>query len=254
MPTFFYEGSVIPDAIPLTLEYRPMFTRRETSNSPDAEFSVTVLAGRVRIGVTVEHFSQQVVYDLFVPAMDAVNALIGMAGFAVAIPYTAEIERVYFPDHTVKQYTLGDRSLAQMHEFELADLEQLADLAITDLKLSLLISDTLMTLGKPHYSPIACGRVTDGIARLVAPDLKGSARWEEVRRCLKVDEAFLKSLTDVSKGSRHADREEVIAEINQETAHRLWKLVGRFLRFRIDGALDPLTTEVLVGSAKYSQT
>lgn len=247
MPTFYFEGKVEPDVVPLTLDYAPTVMRRETQFSPDVEFQVTVIAGRVRIRVTSDAVTEKAVHDLFPAAWDTARALVEMAGFVKAIPYSVTIERAIMPDGEVKQFALGDRSLAAEHDFSLHDLEVLADLALLDLKLALMISDVLMTLGKPHYSPIACGRVADGIARLLTPHAERKIQWEEVRKCLRVDEQFLRSLSDVSKSSRHADRTEVVAELNHRSAHRLWNLVGRFLRYRIDGHLDPIKFPILKG-------
>lgn len=251
MPTFFFEGKVEPDIVPLTLDYVPELMRRETPFAPDATFEVTVIAGRIRIRVATEIVTEEVVGDLFVPAWDCARALVEMAGFIRAIPYSVAIERAIMPNGDVKQFALGDRSLAATHDFTMDDLEALADLALLDLKLALMISDLLMTLGKAHYSPIACGRVADGIARLLTPGADRKVQWQEVRTRLRVDEAYLRSLSEVSKGSRHADRVEIVAEMNRETAHRLWILVGRFLRYRIDGSLDPQRFPVLEGQTPH---
>jgi hypothetical protein len=248
METFYFEGKIEPDVVPLTLEYTPRITVRDSSFSPDAEFRFTVIRGRIRIRVTTESTTDGSVQSLFFHALDGAKALVETAGFIKAVPYSVAIERAILSDGEVKLLSLGDRSLAATHDFSMSDHEALTDLAMVDLKLALMISDVLMTLGKPHYSPIACGRVADGIARLLAPDVDRKVQWEEVRKHLRVDEDYLRSLSNVSKASRHADRKEVPAELNQESAHRIWALVGRFLQYRMKGPLDPELFPVLEGS------
>lgn len=238
METFIFEGSVHPDALPLTLDYRPKIIRREAAESPDAEFEVKVFVGKFQTKVSVPMVTEEVIYALYTPAWTVTEGLVHAAGFLAGIPYTATIERVLLSDGQVMQFQLADRSLAHAHGLTADTLEKLADLALLDLHIKLLLSDALKMLGVGDYSPIACGRIADGVARLIAPDLKDGARWKKTRETLRVDETFLRSLTDVSKAARHADRELVPGHLNQATAHRAWALLGRFLQFSLEGPLD----------------
>jgi hypothetical protein len=247
METFFYEGKIEPDVVPLTLEYRPCVVRQETPDAPEAEFEVTVFVGRVRVRVTTEAVDDRIAHTLYFPAWDVARTFVETAGFIRAIPYSVTLDRVIFPDGETKQFAMGDRSLAAMHDFTEQDLEALSDVTLVDLKCGLAVSDIMMTLGKAHYSPIACGRVADSIARLISPDAGRVEQWNNLRQALRVDEPFVRSLTEVSKASRHGDRVEVDASTNGETAHRAWALLGRFLRFRLDGALDPARYPLLKG-------
>jgi hypothetical protein len=140
-----------------------------------------------------------------------------------------------------------------MHDFTDDDLEVLSDICLVDLKCGLVLSDILMTLGRAHYSPTACGRVADSLARLISPDASRTEQWSDLRRKLRVDEAYVRSLSEVSKASRHGDRVEVDAATNQETAHRAWALVGRYLRYRLHGKLDPDSYPLLEGVRREGQ-
>ncbi|MBX3564405.1 MAG: hypothetical protein KF730_07490 [Sphingomonas sp.] len=240
MHTLIYEGKIEPDVVPLTLDYRPRIKRQEIEGGPTAEFAVTVFVGRVRVHVTADiEVSEQLATDLYFPAWDVARTFVEAAGFIRAIPYTVNLDRVIFPDGETKQFAFGDRSLADTHDFSDGDLEALSDISLIDLKCGLAMSDVLMTLGRAHYSPIACGRVADSIARLIAPAASRTAQWEKLRAALHVDEKFVRSLSEVSKSSRHGDRVEVDATTNRETAHRAWTLFGRYLRYRLNGELDP---------------
>jgi hypothetical protein len=244
---FFYEGKIEPDVVPLTIDYRPEIVRKEAAFGPSAEFQVTVFVGRVRVRVRTKNVNEKVVHDLFVPAWDAARTLVETVGFIDAIPYMVTLDRVIMPNGEVQQFALGDRSLARMHDFTNNELESLVEVSMLDLSCGLAISDLLMTLGKSHYSPIACGRVADSIARLISPHENRQNQWKSLREQLRVEEAYVRSLSNVSKSSRHGDRVEVNASTNNETAHRAWALMGRFLRMRIEGTLDPVRYPILKG-------
>ena len=239
MQTLIYEGKIEPDVVPLTLDYRPRIRRQETEDAPEAEFEVTVFVGRVRVRVTTRAIDETTPHNLYFPAWDIARTYIETAGFIRAIPYSVVLDRVILPDGASQQFAFGDRSLAATHDFDDDDLEALSDLTLIDLKSGLALSDVLMTLGRAHYSPIACGRVADSIARLISPTDNRAQQWVNLRNALRVDEAYVRSLSEVSKASRHGDRIEVSAATNNETAHRAWTLLGRYLRFRIEGKLDP---------------
>lgn len=247
MVVLIYEGKIEPEAAPLTLDYRPKLRRQETETAPEAEFEVTVFVGRVRVHVVTSIVDEDTANDLYFAAWDVARTFVETAGFIKGIPYSVSLDRVILPSGEVRSYVFGDRSLADMHDFTDDDLEALSDISLVDLKCGLVLSDLLMTLGKAHYSPTACGRVADSLARLIAPNAQRMEQWSILRQKLHVDEAYVRSLSDVSKASRHGDRVEVDAAQNHETAHRAWALVGRFLRYRLHGELDLSSYPVLQG-------
>ncbi|TCT39589.1 hypothetical protein [Martelella mediterranea] len=247
MQTLIYEGKIEPEAAPLTLDYRPKFLRQETQSTPEVEYEVIVFVGRIRVRVTTSVVNEEIASDLFLVAWDVARTFVETAGFVKGIPYSVNLDRVILPNGEVRAYVLGDRSLAAMHDFTDDDLEALSDISLVDLKCGLVLSDILMTLGKAHYSPTACGRVADSLARLISPNVNRTEQWKNLRRTLRVDEAYVRSLSDVSKASRHGDRTEVDAATNQKTAGRAWSLVGRYLRYRLNGELDPEVYPLLEG-------
>lgn len=247
MQTLIYEGKIEPEAAPLTLDYCPKLLRQETETTPEAVYEVTVFVGRVRIRVSTSVVDEEVANDLYFAAFDIARTFVETAGFIKGIPYSVSLDRVILPNGEVRGFVFGDRSLAAMHDFTDDDLEVLSDISLVDLKCGLMLSDLLMMLGKAHYSPIACGRVADSIARLISPDVSRTKQWTNLRQKLRVDEAYVRSLSEVSKASRHGDRVEVDAATNQETAHRAWALVGRYLRYRLNGDLNPDQYPMLEG-------
>lgn len=251
--TFIFEGSVLPDNIPLTIDHTPVVQRRDASASPDAEFKVTVFSGRFQTRVSTEFVDEAAIEALYLPAWSLTQALVHSAGLISGVPYSATIERVLLGDGTVMQYRLGDSSLAKSHGLDQRDLEAIAELAMADMRVRLLLSDALMMLGVTDYSPIACGRVADAVARLITSDTNNARRWATVRAQLRVDEDFLRSLTEVSKAARHADRIEVSAAENRMTAHRAWALVGRCLHIILRGPLDEAFFPLLTGNVQFPE-
>lgn len=247
MASFQFEGIVLPDLIPLTIDYRPKISRTESEGDPEAEFEISIIEGLVRVGVSTETVTKEIVHHLFMPAWDLARSLAEAAGYVQGIPYLVSIDRAVLADGEVMPLVLCDRKLAATHSFDGSDIPRLADLFLLDLPVSLALSDLLMMLGKTHYSPIAGGRVADSIARLMSPSGDRKAAWKYLRSELHVDEAFVQLLSKTSARSRHGDREFVSADRTTEIARRAWILMFRYLRWRLDGPLDLTEFPLLMG-------
>ena len=238
MGVFYYEGSVTPDIIPLTIDYEPRFIRQAESGSAPATFEVKVWVGRVRVRVETNISTETTAHELFIPAWDAARTLVETAGYVHAIPYSVSLDRAVFEDGLVVALALGDTKLRSMHSFDDSDIERISDLFLVNLPAALALGDLLMTLGKSHYSPIACGRVADSLARLITPAGKRAQAWANLRETLRVDENFVRLLSEYAAPSRHGDRQPIDGLLNRELADRAWILMNRYLRFRLDGPLS----------------
>jgi len=247
MASFHFEGVVLPDIRPLSIDYRPSISRTESEGDPEAIFETSVVDGTVRVDVSTATVSKEIVHQLFMPAWDLARSLVETAGYIEGVPYLVSIDRAVLPDGEVMPLMLCDRKLAATHNFDQSDIPQLADIFLLDLRASLALSDLLMMLGKSHYSPIACGRVADSIARLMSPSENRAAAWGYLRSELRADEPFVQLLSKTSAASRHGDRQYISADITSEIARRAWTLMYRYLRWRVDGRLNAQEFPLLRG-------
>lgn len=244
---FSYLGSISPETPRLTIDDHPVVLSDVLDGNP-AHMTVLIDGARFEVRVSLAEFNEQVWEGLYGPASDLVRTLAEATGFVRGIPYSTTIDTVVRPDGTQRPVILGDRQLAALGSFSEEDIRRIAQLTLEDFPLALALSDLLMVLAKTHYSPIACGRVADGLARLIAPDEKPKQAWSSLHATLRVDDAYVRLLSEHSKASRHGDREYVPGDITQELARRAWMLMDRYLRFRLDGALDPDVYPVLSGA------
>lgn len=149
---------------------------------------------------------------------------------------------------------LADRRLAALFTiFKDFDIEQVFDLVAVDQLLSRAISDVVVMLSWSHYTPIAAGRVVDGILRMMTGG-RSAEHWEALRKDLRVDRSFLQLVTDEATPARHGDRRRVDGAVNRQLAERAWTLMNRYLHYRITGGhpLDPVAFPVLEGEAQPS--
>ncbi len=246
---FYFNGRVVPDHIRLTVGYSPKFKRTPNLESePECVMEVSIAEGKCRVSVEVAEYSDRNAMALFQAAWDAAQHLANAAGFTNAVPYQIIIDFIEKPDGSVKALALGDVHLRNLVSFTDEDIEIISDLLIADHALGQAMSDLISMLSRTHYAPISYGRVVESIARLVAPLEKPKSMWKRARDELNVSESFLRQLTDVSTDPRHGKRTPVSADSNRRLSEMSWKLMDRYLHYRLrNGALPddefPMLTE-----------
>ena len=249
MESFGYSGRVLPEALGLDVQHVPTFTREATNDAPAATFTVEVKGGRFLVNVEVETFDDRIINALLVPAIDLVRGLVEVVGFTEGVPYGVVADHAIRPDGELQRTILADRRMAALcRAFGKDGIDRVVGMVATDQQLARVLSDLMMSLSIPHYSPISCGRVAEGILRLLTDD-KGPAAWSEMRTVLRVDEAYLRLLTEHSKQPRHGHRVMVEAVVTSELLMRAWSLLDRYLAYRLGGGqpLDEQSFPVLRG-------
>lgn len=237
---FHFFGRVIPNHIPLSVCYTPKFKRiPHLESEPQCVMEVSISAGKFRVAVEIAEYSDEGAMALFQAAWDSAQNLANAAGYTNAVPYQVIIDYIEKPDGTIKALALGDAHLRNLVSFTDEDIETISDLLIGDHALGQTMSDLLSMLSKPHYAPIVYGRVAESIARLVAPLEKPKPMWEAMRKELKVSEGFLRKLTEVSTDPRHGKRTPVSAESNRQLSEMCWKLMDRYLHYRLRAEVLP---------------
>jgi hypothetical protein len=122
------------------------------------------------------------------------------------------------------------------------DLEETLRIVWTEPPLFFALRDLIDPITLPHRTAVCCGRAIEGLRNLIASTPAGSRAeaWEEFRRTLQLDQAYLKLITDHSVGTRHGEHSRLSGETTREITRRSWIVMDRFLRYRLLGN-QPLT-------------
>ena len=104
-----------------------------------------------------------------------------VVGFSDGVPYSVMVDHVLQPDGQRQKVVFADRRMAaRCTAFSKDDVGRVVSMAASDLRLARALSDLMMSLSIPHYSPISCGRVAEAILNLLTGS-KGPAAWAEMR-------------------------------------------------------------------------
>lgn len=226
-----FRGRVLPEGYGLSIGHTPALTRDAHDNTPEATFLVVVADGKVLIRVAVESYSDRIVSELFVPAIDFAQTLVDIVGFAEGVAYHVIIDEFVDPNGKVKPLALAERRLSGLcTAYSSSDVSEIADFVLTQPALAHVFRDVMMMLTKTHYAPISAGRVIDSLVRHMTGG-KGAAEWAEFRQNLNLSERYLKLMTTTSAGPRHGDRLFVPGDVVFDLSVRAWTVFNRYLHF-----------------------
>jgi hypothetical protein len=100
-----------------------------------------------------------------------------------------------------------------------------------------LLGELIHAITVPHETCQSCALTVDGLKNLIAgQDVPDKVAWQQMRDALRVDEAYLKYITDSSKDVRHGKGVRIEGDVTTEVAQRAWSVMNRFLEYRKRGS------------------
>jgi hypothetical protein len=122
------------------------------------------------------------------------------------------------------------------------------ELAHNNLTFSMALRHLNEALLAPRRVVVRTAQAIDGLRSLMVPaDGKDKDGWREMQNNLNLSEAYLKVITEASKGPRHGDYTEQPFTGRTDVAYRAWEVMNRFIAFKKGGskALSPEQYPVL---------
>lgn len=260
MPSIIFLGKVLPH---LPAKFSLGVTPYMVQPWPEAGGTITLVlnitASIIMIRCEVQSYDSQhqgkIMYDL---ASSMANTAVALIGFSTGYGLTAYLETITEPGEKpqpmmVHNQDLADQCTAYSFITETDEdrhaLGEMILMVMQDPELYPAFHDLNLILTRQDYSPIACGRVIDGLRKIVAPALPPKQGWPILQELLNVDSAYMRFVSDNSTNPRHGDRTVLPSAIIDEITHRTWAIMNRFLEYRkrIDGPLPISDFPMLLG-------
>jgi hypothetical protein len=118
---------------------------------------------------------------------------------------------------------------------ENANLDKVIRLLISDRALFMPLNELSMANTLPHLGPANCGRVLDGLRKLIVPGVDPKKAWPIFQATLNADDKYLEFISDLSTNPRHGDRTHIPAAPVIESMKRTWVIMDRFIEYRKRG-------------------
>lgn len=242
MLTVHFKGTVLPDIFKLQIhvpgiQWKP---RVPTDADPEAIFIIDIVDSQIDVTCQIEKFDFDIQGPMvYIRASDLTTAAVDCLSFTKGWGQTVFFHTYVDPHGKESPLTPMNPALAaHCTAFDFTSgtgFHDAISLLTSDVSLLLAMNDLVSALTRNHLAPINCGRVLDGLRKIVAPDLKPGAGWTRLQGIVNVDRTYTEWVSELSTGPRHGDRKHISgAEIN-EAVKRCWIVMNRFLEYRKRG-------------------
>jgi hypothetical protein len=181
---------------------------------------------------------------------DLARALVNMVAFASGYGLTVIFDTFIDPNCTPSPIAMIDPSLPPLctsFSIDMAkqrDFDALCQIVMTDPQIFFALNELISAISVPHVSLANCARAMDGLKHsLASPGSNESHAWKQMRGALRIEESYLKFITDYAKGPRHAKPGHTPGPITTEVTRRAWTIMNRYFEYLKRGRIPLPATE-----------
>lgn len=258
MPTVRFLGKVLPLVVRTNVTDLPTVSWEEPPLGILFSVKISITNSIVDVWVEVNKFEARDFDTLHMRAFDLVRACVNTMAFSTGYSLTVHFENAVWPDGSIRKILIENPSLRSLCTFakfptvtiqEKRDFESATKLVMQEPALYFALNDLIQANSLPHEAPINCGRVLDGLRKIVAPTLKPSQGWPVLQSTVNSNEAYMRYVSDLSTNPRHGDRSYIPGTETSEALRRTWTIMNRFIEYRTRGnqALSLSIFPLLIG-------
>jgi hypothetical protein len=240
MQTVRFIGRVLPPVAGVTVELPDLKWKWEEHNLEPA-FRVKIGASVINIECDLDRYEATYFDELYRRATDLSRVAVNVVAFASGHGLTVVLETFIDPRGMPSIIFPTDPRMTalctaySLDPSRLADLGAVYSLILTEPPLFRALNDLIESISVPHVAPVNCGRVVDGIRRMITPptsSLTTAQAWQAMHNALNVSRVYLEWISNQSTGPRHGDPTFVPGNVTMDVTLRTWTIMNRFLEYR----------------------
>lgn len=244
-----FHGRVLPESMQVTVNFTPTVHWKADELGYEVDIVCRVENSVVNIECILSDWEVEQLPDLYRRALDICRAKVDVVGFKMAYGLTVLLDVFEAPDGTVTPIAQNAPYLENIcTAFSLEKGFDEVCMQVLQRPLLFMAFRELMTaISLPHVSLVECARAMDRIKNMLAPASKDKVAWNRMRETLRVDEAYLKYITDASADPRHGQPGHISGSMTTEVTRRAWVIMNRYLEYIVHGEkpLDPVAYPIL---------
>lgn len=245
MQTGHFVGKIFPEALRLSLGSAVRVKLDNTGVVPGPIiFTIAILEGVIDIEYVVNQYEESYRHFITARAFDLVRVCADVCSFAEGQGIVVVLETLVRPDGTSLPVSFGIPSLRNLCTVMRGpsnlpngkeDFQKVLNLVMADVPLFLVLNDLIQPLYVPHTILTNCGRVLDGLRKLVAPDEEAKKGWAVLRSIVNAGPDYMEWVSKRSTDPRHGSKASVSVGVIDEVLKRTWSVMNRFLEYRKKG-------------------
>lgn len=241
MPTVSFIGRVLPAPAQISFTNIPNGTWEWQEEHLTIKFDIRIENSHVQVNCALDLYKDEYVAELHRRAFDLARACVNIAAFGTGYGLYLIFEQFVLPNGRVTQlmFTSPSNLATECTAFKLNTvtteekkvMEQVLGLVMREPALFMLLNDLIQCISVPHVAAVNCGRVIDGLRKLIAPG-DPKAGWPLFRGAMQVDENYIKFVSEHSKDPRHGGHVRIDGPTIMEVCKRTWIVMNRFIEYR----------------------
>jgi hypothetical protein len=244
MPTVHFSGKILPAVVEISMDSIPELDWVEIPINLKMHFTISIVKSTVDVKIDCNIYRQEDFGQLYNRAFDLARGCVDTLAFATGYGLTVYFESFTAPDETVNPFFGQNPALAAYCTFfkypivtqdDRLALNGALKIVLSEPPIFMALNDLIQANTVPHLVPVNCGRVLDGLRKLVVPGVDPKQGWPTFQTTVNADGAYLVYISDHSKNPRHGDREFISGTIASEVLKRTWIIMNRFLEYRKRG-------------------
>ncbi len=241
MPVVLFKGRVVPEVRNVTAP-GPTTIRYSEPTGFEGIFCIDIQDPEVRVECELNDLTEDSLGNATIRALGFASGVANVIAFTTGWSLHVVLDTSTVGG-TERPLALSEKRVAPLcTAYGLEDrFEEVCELVLTDMTLRFAFSDLIAGIGSENYSLVACGRAMDAIRLLVAGyNVDPKKGWRAMREALRVDESYLRAITEASTQPRHGARGVVSGSTQLEMTLRAWAIMNRYLEYRMRGGDTPL--------------
>jgi hypothetical protein len=228
---------LLPSAVSLTLPPTDVSFGPKEGQGISGNYRIRIANSIINIECDVSSLNKTEFYFIMTNALGLARIEVNLASFAAAQPMHAIFDTVIDENGTPNPFLIQHSAFRSINTaVPLND-----PIAFNHLCHEIMrgtpyafdvLNDARIAINEPIFSVLHLNRALEGIKQDISGAIKNDKiAWQLMQEALNVDEKFLRQITDLSKGPRHARIDTIHGKDAMEAARRTWMIVNRYLEY-----------------------
>lgn len=235
MPTIHLLGRVLPEVVKISVDHTPIVKWESPDISLTMEFTNHITDSRIDVECKLNRWDPDTFVPVYMRALDLGRASVDVIAFTMGYGLTVFLDTLVDPSGTRSTILLKDDSLPPLcTAFTLnKGFDEVHSMVLQDTALYMALNDLIVAITLPHVAPVNCARAMDRLKHLIAlPGAKDKHAWQKMQDALRINEAYLKLITDHSAAPRHGKPINIPGAVTTEITRRAWTVMNRYFEYR----------------------
>jgi len=240
METVHFLGRVLPPTYNVSVGYDPKIEWGEPALNFKASFIVHIKNSTVDVECELSSFRLEQYPLLYIRAFDKARTAVDLVAFATGFSLTTILETFVHSDGRQEPIGFSNPALSQLCTAFCVNgpptdksFDEVYRIVASEHELFMALRDLIDANTLPHIGVINCGRVLDGIRRMISPGVTDrSQAWAAMQTALNISKPYQEWVTALSADPRHADRSYITGSDSDQALSRTWIIMNRFFEYR----------------------